>query len=230
MKKTKIFLFSVTFHRILSLSIIDRVLYTFHMNIFLYKLRKEAMILNDEEIVELFLKRDETALKYTKEKFGSRLKSLANNILQDPDTAEECENDTYFEAWNRIPPHEPRDYLFAFPARLIRHISLDVCRLRSRKKRNAFLTELTEEIEQCIPDPKNTETEIDGILLGEAISQFLRTLSKERRNVFLRRYFYFDSITSICNRFSLSESKVKTMLFRCRKELREYLMKEGYKL
>lgn len=188
------------------------------------------MVLNDKEIVELFLNRDETALKYTKEKFGSRLKSLANNILQDPDTAEECENDTYFEAWNRIPPHEPRDYLFAFLARLIRHISLDVCRLRSRKKRNTFLTELTEEIEQCIPDPKDTETEIDGILLGEAISKFLRTLSKERRNVFLRRYFYFDSITSICNRFSLSESKVKTMLFRCRKELREYLMKEGYKL
>ncbi len=200
------------------------------MNIFLYKLRKEAMVLNDKEIVELFLNRDETALKYTKEKFGSRLKSLANNILQDPDTAEECENDTYFEAWNRIPPHEPRDYLFAFLARLIRHISLDVCRLRSRKKRNTFLTELTEEIEQCIPDPKDTETEIDGILLGEAISKFLRTLSKERRNVFLRRYFYFDSITSICNRFSLSQSKVKTMLFRCRKELREYLIKEGYKL
>lgn len=200
------------------------------MNIFLYKLRKEAMVLNDKEIVELFLNRDETALKYTKEKFGSRLKSLANNILQDPDTAEECENDTYFEAWNRIPPHEPRDYLFAFLARLIRHISLDVCRLRSRKKRNAFLTELTEEIEQCIPDPKDTETEIDGILLGEAISKFLRTLSKERQNVFLRRYFYFDSITSICNRFSLSQSKVKTMLFRCRKELREYLIKEGYKL
>ena len=200
------------------------------MNIFLYKLRKEAMVLNDKEIVELVLNRDETALKYTKEKFGSRLKSLANNILQDPDTAEECENDTYFEAWNRIPPHEPRDYLFAFLARLIRHISLDVCRLRSRKKRNTFLTELTEEIEQCIPDPKDTETEIDGILLGEAISKFLRTLSKERRNVFLRRYFYFDSITSICNRFSLSQSKVKTMLFRCRKELREYLIKEGYKL
>lgn len=186
--------------------------------------------MEDREIVELFLHREEAAIRYTKEKFGNRLCSLANNILQDLEAAEECENDTYFQAWNAIPPHEPRDYLFAFLAKIIRHISLDLCRKRSRKKRSAFLVELTEEMEQCIPAPDDTESKIDGILFGEIVSKFLRTLSKERRNVFLRRYWYLDSIVSISKRFAFSEGKVKTMLFRCRRELHEYLIKEGYKL
>ena len=186
--------------------------------------------MEDGEIIELFLHREEIALKYTKEKFGSRLCSIANNILDDFEAAEECENDTYLQAWNAIPPHEPRDYFFAFLAKIIRHISLDLCRKRSRRKRSAFLVELTEEMEQCIPAPSDTESKIDGILLGEIVSKFLRTLSEERRNVFLRRYWYLDSIEVISKRFAFSESKVKTMLFRCRRDLYKYLIKEGYEL
>ena len=84
--------------------------------------------MEDNEIVELYMLRDETAIKHTSEKCGSRLRSLANGIVNDEQTAEECENDTYMEAWNSIPPHEPGGYLYAFLARIIRHISLDICR------------------------------------------------------------------------------------------------------
>lgn len=186
--------------------------------------------MEDGKIVDLFLGREEAAIKYTEEKFGKGLRSIANNILQDINAAEECENDTYFQAWNAIPPHEPREYLFAFLARIVRHISLDLCRKRNSRKRSAFLIELTKEIEQCIPAPNDMESTLDGILLGEAVSGFLRKLSKEKRNVFLRRYWYLDSVASISKRFGFSESKVKTMLFRCRRELRDYLIKEGYEL
>lgn len=184
--------------------------------------------MDDNKIINLYLRRDETAVKQTSEKFGDRLRALAYGIVKDHQTAEECENDTYLKAWNSIPPHEPREYLYAFLARITRHISLDCCRKRSRLKRSAYISELSAEMEQCIPAPDDMECRIDDIVLGQAINKFLGTLSEEKRNVFIRRYWYLDSISDIARRFSLSESKVKTMLFRSRNRLRDYLEKEGY--
>ena len=106
--------------------------------------------MDDNKIVELYLMRDEAAIKQTTAKYGSRLRSLSYGIVKDPQTAEECESDTYMEAWNTIPPHEPRSYLYAYLARITRHISLNCCRDRSRLKRNTFLCELSAELEQCI--------------------------------------------------------------------------------
>lgn len=111
--------------------------------------------MDDRGIVALYLRRDETAIRQTAEKYGSRLRTLAYRIVNDLQTAEECENDTYMEAWNTIPPHEPSDYFYAFLARITRHISLNRCRDRDRLKRSAFICELSAEMEQCIPAPDN---------------------------------------------------------------------------
>ena len=186
--------------------------------------------MDDRRIVELFFERDESAIHYTSEKYGRKLRSLSQGIVKDLQTAEECENDTYTEAWNSIPPSEPKDYLYAFLARIIRHISLNCCINRSRLKRNAYLCELSAEMEQCIPAPDDCECRMDDMALREAINAFLGTLSTEKRNLFLRRYWFLDSIADISKRFGLSESKVKTTLFRSRSQLREYLKKEGYTL
>lgn len=184
--------------------------------------------MDDSRIVELFLLRDETAVKESSEKYGNRLRALSYGIVRDMQTAEECENDTYMEAWNSIPPHEPRTYLFAFLARIARHLSLNFCRDRSRLKRSAFLCELSTELEQCIPAPDDAQCRIDDIAFQEMLNAFLGTLSDKKRNIFIRRYWYLDSVADISRRFSLSESSVKTMLFRCRKKLREHLEKGGY--
>lgn len=186
--------------------------------------------MNDNRIVELYLSREEAAIKQTSEKYGSRLRSLAMGIVNDFHAAQECENDTYLEVWNLIPPHEPRSYLYAFLACITRHISLNYCRERSRLKRSAFLCELSAEMEQCIPAPDDTESHIDESTLREAINGFLGRLSMEQRNVFLRRYWYLDTINAISKRYRISESKVKTMLFRIRNQLRAYLEQEGYTL
>lgn len=186
--------------------------------------------MDDNRIVELYLMRDETAIRQTADKYGSRLRSLAYGVVNDRETAEECENDTYMEAWNMIPPHEPRSYFYAFLARIIRNISLNRCRDRSRLKRSAFICELSSELEQCIPAPDDVECRIDDIALGNALNGFLGKLDEEKRNIFIRRYWYLDSVSAISERFALSESKVKTTLFRCRNRLREYLEKEGYTL
>ena len=186
--------------------------------------------LDDNQIIELYLLRDEEAIRKTTEKYGSRLHSLSYGIVRDRQTAEECENDTYMEAWNTIPPHEPRSHFYAFLARIIRHISLNCCRNRSRLKRSAFICELSTEIEQCIPAPDDISCRVDDMALSDAINGFLGKLDVEKRNIFIRRYWYLDSIADISTRFALSESKVKTTLFRCRNRLREYLEKEGYTL
>ena len=186
--------------------------------------------MDDNGIVELYLLRDETAIRQSAEKYGKRLRSLAYGIAGDRQTAEECENDTYMEAWNTIPPHEPRSYLYAFLARITRHISLNFCRDRNRLKRSAFICELSAEMEQCIPAPDDALCRMDDMALREAINGFLGTLDEEKRNIFVRRYWYLDTVADISKRFALSESKVKTTLFRCRNRLREHLEKEGYTL
>ena len=129
-----------------------------------------------------------------------------------------------------IPPHEPRSYLYAFLARIIRHLSLNCCRDRSRLKRSAFICELSAEMEQCIPAPDDVQCRIEDKVFADAINEFLSRLDEEKRNIFVRRYWYLDSIASISERFALSQSKIKTTLFRCRNELREYLEKEGYSI
>ena len=181
-------------------------------------------------MLELFIKRDEAAIKEVSIKYGSKLNNIAQNILGNISDAQECENDTYMEAWDTIPPHEPRSYLYAFLARIIRHLFLNCCRDRSRLKRSAFICELSAEMEQCIPAPDDVQCRIEDKVFADAINEFLSRLDEEKRNIFVRRYWYLDSIASISERFALSQSKIKTTLFRCRNELRKYLEKEGYSI
>ena len=186
--------------------------------------------MEDDKIVQLYLDRDESAIRHTAEKYGSRLRALSLGITADAQTAEECENDTYMEAWNRIPPNEPRTWFFPFLSRIIRHISIDRCRERSSLKRSAHIVELSAELETCLPSSNEIENAMDHAELGRAISRFLQTISREKRVIFVRRYFYLDSVAEISRKCAVSESKVKTSLFRTRNDLRKYLIKEGYTL
>lgn len=184
--------------------------------------------MEDEKIVEEYLNRNEAAVKDTADKYGARLRSLSYSIVADHMTAEECENDTYMEAWNRIPPNKPVTYFYAFLACITRHISIDRCRKRSVLKRKGYIVELSKELELCLPSSDDVESVLNEKLLGEAIGRFLRTLPREKRIIFMRRYFYLDSVSDIARHCSISESKVKTTLFRTRNNLRIYLVKEGY--
>ena len=186
--------------------------------------------MEDDKIVQLYLDRDESAIRFSSEKYGSRLRALSLGITSDLQTSEECENDTYLQAWNLIPPNEPGTFLYAFLARIIRHISIDRCRERSSLKRDGYIVELSEEMEMCLPASEDVESRVVEEELGKAISNYLHTLSQEKRVIFVRRYFYLDSIAEISKRCAISESKVKSSLFRTRNGLREYLIGEGYAL
>ncbi len=184
--------------------------------------------MEDAAIVELYLRRDEGAIAATERKYGLRLRKLALGVLGDPGTAEECENDTYLRAWDLIPPNEPWAYLYPFLARIARHVSIDRCRRQASLKRSAYVVELSEELEACLPSAEGPEDALSAEELGKAIGNWLQTLSREKRVIFVRRYFYLDSVREISRRYGISESKVKSSLFRARNGLRQYLIREGY--
>lgn len=131
------------------------------------------------------------------------------------------------ETWNTIPPKKP-NYFFAYIAKICRYIAFGKVDWKNAKKRSAELVALTDEMEMCIPDPSSKiDEERSGEEIGRLINQFLSGLSEEKRLIYMRRYWYTDSIHSISERYSIGESKVKTTLFRTRNELKDFLRKEG---
>ena len=192
--------------------------------------RREIGFVEDSEIVELFLNRDQNAILQMSKKYGRKIRCMANNILHDEETSKECENDTYLGTWNLIPPNEPRDYLFAFASKIIRHLALNRCRDNKCKKRFAVYCELSEEIQECIPSGSDPEAEVDAMQLGSIIDEYLADCSAEQRNIFVRRYWFFETVSDIADRYGYSQSKVKTTLFRMREQLRKKIIKGGYNL
>lgn len=184
--------------------------------------------MDDSRIVDLYLQRDERAIRESADKYGKALKKIAMNIIAERESAEECENDTYLKAWQSIPPNEPRSYLFAFLARIIRFTAINRARKKERELQKTVLVELDEEMEACLPSRVSVEEEIDARELSAAVSSFLRGLEEEKRNFFIRRYFFLDPLKDIAAFYGVTESKVRSSLFRVRKDLKEYLEQEGY--
>ena len=132
--------------------------------------------MDDKQIINLFFRRDEDAIKVVDEKYGSKLNALAANILQSREDGLECVNDTYMKAWNSIPPARP-EYLFAFLAVSARNIAIDMIRKNNAGKRQAKVVELTKELEECIGDG-GLQTHLDKEDIGEMLSHFLKQLIK----------------------------------------------------
>ena len=154
-------------------------------------------------------------------KYGIFLWNVTWNILRSHSDAEECVNDTYLRAWNAIPPQKPTR-LSAFLGKITRNLALKKYEYLSAAKRNPEAVCSFSELEDCVSGHDALETELESRRIEEAISNFLRQLSAEKRTVFLRRYWYFDSIASISARCGFRESKVTTMLYQTRKQLRMY--------
>ncbi len=183
--------------------------------------------MDDSRIIELYFARDEEAVVQTKEKYQRLCHSIAQNILRNPQDAEECVNDTWLSVWNAIPPARP-DNLSAFLCRITRNLSLKRVEHDTRQKRSATTVPL-EELDNLLSDD-SWATDRSEENVGQLIGSFLQAQSIETRRVFLRRYYFFDSIRDIARRYGYTESRVKTMLHRTRNKLKEFLIKEGVSL
>lgn len=180
--------------------------------------------MTDEMIINLYLAKDDNAITETKTKYSKPLFRICHNILNNSSDAEECESDTYLKTWQSIPPASPKTYFFAYLAKLARNASLNVYAKQHAKKRSAVMVELSKELEQCIP--AKDAMKIEELEFAAYINTFLVKLNEAERNVFVRRYWYCDSITEIATAYSFSNSKVKSMLMRTRDKLKKYMDRE----
>lgn len=183
--------------------------------------------MDDNQIVELYWQRNECAISETAAKYGAYCMKISQNILADRADSEENVNDAYLHAWNAMPPQRP-SILSSFLGRITRNLSFDRCRRQNAEKRGGGALPLAlDELSECVPAPGRVEHTLEERELAEAIDRFLRTLPERECSMFLRRYWYVDSVQSIAARYAIKENTAKSILFRTREKLRRYLAGEG---
>lgn len=184
--------------------------------------------MQDEKIIELYFDRDERAIEETAAKYESYLFKIAMNVLSDTEDSRECVNDSYFAAWESIPPARPAR-LSGYLGKITRRISIDRYRYKTRDKRKESEYALSlDELGECIAAPEGPESAVEIKLLTESISRFLHTQPRDRRVLFLMRYYFLDSLSEAAERCGIGENKAKKILFGMRNSLREHLIKEGF--
>lgn len=182
--------------------------------------------MEDREIVDLYFARSEEAIRYSKNKYGDYCFCIADRILNSKEDAEEALDDTWLRAWNSIPPQRPA-HLRQFFAKITRNLALDRCRRRDAQKRGGSFALAYEELSECLASGQTPEEVVSADELEDAIRRFLGCCGETERNVFLRRYFYFDSTKEIASRYSMRESNILNILSRARKKLEHFLKEEG---
>ena len=183
--------------------------------------------MNDQTIVQKFWDRSEDAIAESRKQYENYCLYIANNVLHDRQDSEECLNDALLAAWNSIPPQRPEN-LKTYLGKLIREIAINRWKKNNRQKRvPSEITQSLDEIEEIVSGG-DFDAELEEAELSREISRFLYSIDEAKRNVFIRRYWYYDSIESICQRYGFGKSKVLMMLKRTRDDLAGHLKKEGF--
>lgn len=184
--------------------------------------------MEDSKIVQLYWDRDQTAITQSDRKYGGYCFCVSNNLLGDPQDAEECVSDTWLGAWEAMPPHRPQ-LLRMFFAKIVRRISINRLEQRNAAKRGGGQIPLAlEELSECVGAGPEVEEQAIQRELVAAINTFLKALPERDGNLFLRRYFFGESIRLIAQEYGMTENNATVNLSRTRKKLRDYLQKEGW--
>lgn len=184
--------------------------------------------MDDKEIVELFFKRSERALKGLQEKYGRLCTTIAENILKNHVDAEDCVNEVYLKVWDSIPPSRPKS-LLAFVARVAKTTAIDIYSMEHAGKRGGSDTAVSfDELDGVIADGSSVELNAENKELLAEVNAFLETLPKKKRTLFVNRYWYYYSITELAIMYEMKEHNVVTVLSRTRSALRDHLERRGY--
>lgn len=178
--------------------------------------------MDDKQIIELLFCRSETALDQISLNYSNLISTVLNGILSDKSDIDECKNDVLLAIWNSIPPQNP-DSLCAYITKLARRIGIDKLRYNTRGKRDIKNVVPISELEDCLPAQ---ELDDDGEI-AKILSDFIKSLDAQSEILFIRRYVYLESVSSLANRFELDENLVSVKLYRARKKLKKALEKEG---
>ena len=184
--------------------------------------------MEDKDIVELYWERDQRAISATSEKYGCYCKSIAVSILGNSEDAEECVNDTYLNSWNSIPPHKP-SMLSTFLGKIVRNLSFNKYRrIHSQKRGGHDMPLILDELSEIVSGSETVEDELIKSELVKEINSFITSLSEDKRYIFIRRYWYSDSIGDIAENCGKTVNSISVELNRIRSRLRSYLTERGY--
>lgn len=183
--------------------------------------------MDDKQIIALFEARSQDAILEAKRKYDPLCRALAGKLLRSEEDVEECLADTYLALWNAIPPAKPAP-LSAFLAKITRNLAMKRLEHLSADKRGKEVTVSFDELDGCIPFGPIPETVVEEKALRQAIVDFLQKQSKQNRIIFLRRYYFFDSVKEIAEHLGCGEELVKSSLMRTRRKLKSYLIKEEW--
>ena len=183
--------------------------------------------MEDAQIIALFQKRSEDAIVQVRKKYGRICMRLLHNMLQNEQDAQECANDVYLALWNTIPPENP-DPLVTYLLKIARNQGLRRITYENAQRRGGHKAVAFEELEICLASATNPEQLLERKQLEESVDRFLRKLPKGDRQLFLRRYWFGDSVEEMASTFGWTQGKIKSRLFRMRNRLRNHLVKEGY--
>lgn len=182
--------------------------------------------MEDHAIIELYHRRNEQAITETDRKYGPLCRSIALRLLSIREDAEECVNDTWHAAWNKMPPDRPQ-VLSAFLGRITRNLSVSRWRREHARKRFEGMEILLSELEDCVPAPGTVEESLERRLLAQFISAWLDTLTEEDRRLFIRRYWFGDPVKNLAAEQGQNPNRLSQRLLRLRKSLRDFLESEG---
>lgn len=185
--------------------------------------------MEDNQIVDLYWARSDTAITETEKKYGRYCHYIAYQILYSDEDAKEIVNDTYFKIWNTIPPKRPNS-LKSYVGMISRQLALDAYEAKNTQKRGGQVPLVLDELSECISDNTKGSDMGENLALSDSLSRFIRSLPQRTRKIFVRRYFYMSSVSEIATDFSMKESNVTMLLFRTRKKLEKFLKKEGFNL
>lgn len=191
---------------------------------------ERGICMDDNHIIQLYWDRNDQAVRATSDKYGRYCKTIAKNILNNEEDAEECVNDTWLHAWNSMPAHWPAQ-LAAFLGKITRNLSFNRYKHNHAKKRGGGeIMLILDELADCVSDVDTVEQIIEQQDLVKEINSFVRNLSPDKRNLFVRRYWYADSISDIAKDYGMLQGTVSKKLERTRKQLKAYLTERGFEL
>jgi len=184
--------------------------------------------MNDIQIIELYFNRNQDAIRETEKEYGAYCFSIADNILHNQQDDEECLNDTWLRAWHSIPPSRPAR-LKLFLGKITRNLAFDKYRQKTADKRGGGDFEaVLDELAECVASPENVEQAFDAKALRQNLNQFLKALPQRDRQIFLKRYFYAESVRNIAKEYQITANHCTVILKRVRKKLQIYLEQEGF--
>ncbi len=181
--------------------------------------------MEDSAIIDLYFARSESAIIETDKKYGALCRKIAFNILSVNEDTQECVNDSYFKVWNMIPPQRPSKFM-AWLGKIVRNTALNIYKKYHAQKRFSGMELILDELEDCIPSTSSPENELENKEISKAVSAWLRTLSENDRYIFIRRYWYGDSVNTIAKGTKLNAHALAQRLYRLRAALKAYLEKE----